>query len=122
MINLMNQYRTQAGEGALTANPTLETLALKKANDMVTLHYFAHQSPDLGLPYQMEAAAGYLAQSMGAENIAEAGSVSEAFVLFRGSPPHWANIMNGGFTQVGVAVVPITGGVLVEELFSGPVQ
>ena len=120
MIQLMNQYRTRAGEGALTVNPTLQALALKKAHDMVTLHYFAHQSPDLGLPYQMEAAAGYVAQSMGAENIAEAGSVSEAFVMFRGSPTHWANIMDSAFTQVGVAVVPIPGGVLVEELFSGP--
>lgn len=120
MINLMNAAREKAGAGALQANATLQALALKKADDIVKLGYWSDTSPDLGTPLQMEQAAGFEAESMGAENIAEAANVSQAFALLEASPPHLANIMDTAFTQVGVAVIPITGGVLVEELFSGP--
>lgn len=120
MIDLMNQARTKGGAGTLQVNAALQSLALKKAEDIVRLGYWSDTSPDLGTPMQMEQAAGFEAQAMGAENIAEAANVSQAFVLLEASPPHWANIMDTAFTQVGVAVIPITGGVLVEELFSGP--
>lgn len=119
VLSLVNQARTAAGLNALVINPTLQTLALKKANDMVTLGYFGHVSPDLGLPGQMETQAGYIAQAMGAEDIAEAGSVIQAWAEFRASPPHWANIMYPSFTQIGIAVVPDGSSLIVEVLFSG---
>jgi uncharacterized protein YkwD len=120
LVALMNAARAAAGLGPLAVNPALETLAQEKAADMVRLGYVGHVSPDLGLPIQMEMRAGYLAWGMGAEDIAEAGSVLQAFAMFRASPTHWANIVDPALTQVGVAVVPVPYGVLVEILFSGP--
>ncbi|MCL6596755.1 MAG: CAP domain-containing protein [Firmicutes bacterium] len=120
LVALMNAARTSAGLGPLAVNPALENLARKKAADMVRLGYVGHLSPDLGWPIQMEIQAGYMAWSMGAEDIAEAGSVLQAFAMFRASPTHWANIVDPALTQVGVAVVPVPYGVLVEVLFSGP--
>jgi uncharacterized protein YkwD len=120
LLTEVNRERAAHGLDALTVNPTLERLANLKAEDMVRLGYFGHDSPDLGLPIQMEENAGYLAESMGGENIAEASSVLQAFAMFVGSPGHLENILYPTYTVTGIAVVPITGGVLVEELFSGP--
>lgn len=119
LLQFVNTARVSAGLRPLTVNATLQSLALVKAQDMVTYGYFAHYSPRLGWPYQMETNVGYRAAAMGAENAAEAASAARAFAMFRGSPTHWANIMDPVFAVTGIAVVPIPGGVLVEELFSG---
>lgn len=119
-LALVNAYRSQMGVAPLRANATLDALALIKAEDMVQNGYVGHVSPDLGSPFQQEIQAGYRAQMMGAENIAEAGSIERALINLENDPGHQANLLNPGFTQTGIAVVPIPYGVLVEELFSGP--
>jgi len=121
-LSMVNAYRAQMGKGSLESNATLDALALEKAQDMVRLGYVAHVSPDLGSPFQMEIQAGYQAQSMGAENIAEAGSIERALINLESDPGHQANLLDSAFTQTGIAVLPIPYGVLVEELFSGPVM
>jgi hypothetical protein len=120
MLSLMNRARAALALPTLAVNPTLQALAETRAQDMARLGYITHDLPGLGLPAQMESQAGYLAQAMGAEDIAEAGSVPQAFAMFRGSPTHWANITYPAFTQAGVAVVPTPYGVIVDILFSGP--
>ncbi len=117
---LVNQARQQAGVGTLADSPTLDQLALAKAQDMVTYGYVAHYSPRLGWPINQETAAGFEAQSMGAENIAEAGTIQRAMIDLMSDPGHRANLLDPSFTQTGIAVLPVTGGVLVEELFAGP--
>ena len=119
MLSLINQARAAAGLGALTINPTLENLANERAGVMAADNAITHDVPGYGYPAQMEAAAGYVAQASGAEDIAYAGSVSAAWALFRGSAPHWANIVYPAFTQVGIAVAPGSYGVVVDILFSG---
>ena len=88
---------------------------------MIRDHYFSEDSPVYGWPIQMETKAGINAQSLGAENIAEAPTISQAFALLMASPPHKANIMASYFTQAGIgaAYSPSTGWV-VSELFAGP--
>jgi uncharacterized protein YkwD len=119
-LALVNQARQQAGVGTLADSPTLDELALAKAQDMVTYGYVAHYSPRLGWPVNQETAAGFEAQSMGAENIAEAGTIQRAMIDLMSDPGHRANLLDPSFTQTGIAVLPVTGGVLVEELFAGP--
>lgn len=119
-LQMVNDARAQSGLGALTDNPLLDRLALQKAQDLATYNYFAHYSPRLGWPIQQEEQAGFYALYMGAENIAEAGTVSRAFIDLMNSPGHVANILDPGFTQTGIAIVPVPYGVLVEELFAGP--
>lgn len=121
MLTLLNQARTQAGMNPLTVNPQLAALAQKRAQAMITDGYFSEDSPVYGWPIQMEQAAGIQAQSLGAENIAEAPSITMASLLLMASPPHRANILTSYFTQVGIgaAYAPTTGWV-VSELFAGP--
>lgn len=119
-LNLINTARQQKGLPILTVNPLLETLALQKAQDMVKNTYFDHDSPTLGYPINQEIRAGFRATSMGAENIAEAGTAQRAFINFMSSPTHLANIMDPVFTQTAVVVLPIPYGVLVVQWFSGP--
>ena len=71
-------------------------------------------------PIKREDAADLQAQGMGAENIAIAGSVSQAFSLLMASPPHRSNILNPYETQIGVGVVPTGSGYAISELFIGP--
>ena len=119
-LSLVNQARQQAGLGTLADSPVLDRLALAKAQDMVDYGYVAHYSPRLGWPINQEQAAGFAAQSMGAENIAEAGSIQRAMIDLMSDAGHKANLLDPAFTQTGIAVLPVTGGVLVEELFAGP--
>ncbi len=119
-LSLVNQARQRAGLGTLADSTILDQLALAKAQDMVNYDYVDHYSPRLGWPINQEQAAGFVAQSMGAENIAEAGSIQRAMIDLMSDAGHKANLLDPAFTQTGIAVLPVTGGVLVEELFAGP--
>lgn len=119
MIQLINQAREAAGLQPYAINPTLMTLARERAVALANGPFTSDMTP-YGWPAQMEQAAGINAQGLGAENIAEAGSVSQAFALLMASPPHKANILNPNETQVGVGVAPMGSGIAVSELFIGP--
>ena len=119
MINLINQARQQAGLKPYTINNTLMQLAGERAVALAN-GPFTSDMAGYGWPVQMEQAAGIQAQGMGAENIAEAGSVSQAFAMLMASPPHRSNILNPYETQIGVGVAPWGSGVAISELFIGP--
>ncbi|MCY0900409.1 MAG: CAP domain-containing protein [Firmicutes bacterium] len=119
MIQLINQAREQNGLQPYTVNPTLMALAQKRAEALAN-GPFTSDLPPYGWPIQMELAAGINAQGMGAENIAEAQSVQQAFALLMADPPHRANILNPYETQIGVGVAPWGSGIAISELFIGP--
>lgn len=119
MIDLINQARGQAGLAPYSVSPQLMNLAQERAQALANGPFTSDMAP-YGWPVQMEQAAGLDAQGMGAENIAEAGSVSQAFALLMASPPHRSNILNPDETQIGVGVVPWGSGVAISELFMGP--
>ncbi len=119
MLNLVNQARAQNGLGPLSVNPTLQRLAEERAAVMAENGAITHDVPGYGLPAQMEAAAGYSAYASGAEDIAAAGSILQAYAMFRTSATHWSNIIYPSFSQIGVAVVQTQYGEIVDILFSG---
>jgi uncharacterized protein YkwD len=120
MVALMNQARTAAGLPPYTVNPVLTQIAMERAAVLASSGQFTHDLPGLGYPLAMEQAAGLNAAGMGAENIAEAGSVAQAFWLLMASPAHRSNILNPYETQVGVGVALLPNGVAVSQLFAGP--
>ncbi|AEJ41083.1 hypothetical protein TPY_2925 [Sulfobacillus acidophilus TPY] len=120
MILLINQARRQQGLLPYTINPTLMALAQKRAQMIAQTGDFTSDLPQYGWPVQMEQQAGISAESMGAENIAEAGNVQQAFFMLMASPPHQANILSPYMTQIGVGVAPLPNGVAISELFTGP--
>ncbi len=119
MIQLINQVRQEKGLAPYTINLVLMQLAQKRAVALANGPFTSNMT-QYGWPIQMEQAAGLQAQGMGAENIAEASSVQEAFSLLMASPPHADNILNPSETQIGVGVAPWGSGVAISELFMGP--
>jgi uncharacterized protein YkwD len=103
LVSLTNDDRSDSGLGALTVNPQLTAAAQAKANDMAAKGYFAHVSPDGRTSWTWFRDAGY-SFSYAGENLAvdftDSGDVNKAWL---NSPTHRANIMNGHFTEIGIA-------------------
>jgi uncharacterized protein YkwD len=115
-----NAVRAQHGLPPLRDNALLDRVALAKCQDMVQNNYFGDNSPTYGTPYQMQQAFGVHAPIMGGQNIAGAATVALAFFLLETSPPHLANMLWPGITDVGDAVVPVApAGVYVCQEFAG---
>ena len=84
-------------------NGRLFDAAAGHAQDMATNNYFSHVSQDGRTFSQRITNAGY-AWSTVAENIAAGqGTVAQVMDGWLQSPGHCANIMNGNYTEIGVA-------------------
>ncbi len=98
-----NTERAKESLPLLAYNTTLEAAAQMKANDMSLKNYFAHTSPEGMTPWFWFGKAGYLFYFAG-ENLAvdfdDSDAVTRAWMK---SPTHKANILNGKFTEIGVA-------------------
>jgi uncharacterized protein YkwD len=120
LFALLNQDRTQNGVKPLIAAGDLSRLARLKAQDMVKNNYFAHYSPTLGWPPQMVQNAGIHYRYGVGENIVESNSVYKANLQLMMSPTHRANLLDPGFTDVGIGVVSDNyGGVMAAQEFIG---
>jgi uncharacterized YkwD family protein len=119
MLELVNRERAANGLRPLQADPELTRLARLKSQDMITLNYFDHQSPTYGSPFDMMRAAGVTFRLAG-ENLAGAGSVTSAHTALMNSPGHRANILNPGYTHIGIgAGVSGRFGLVFTQLFVG---
>ncbi|MGB4076724.1 MAG: CAP domain-containing protein [Minisyncoccia bacterium] len=103
LVDLANGDRRAAEIGTLTVNPLLVLAAQAKANDMAENSYFAHTSPLGRDSWSWFADAGYLFSYAGenlAVNFSDSKDVEDAWM---DSPSHRANILNGRFTEIGIA-------------------
>ncbi len=103
LTELTNTDRTRNGVGKLTVNPKLTAIAQAKANDMAQNGYFAHTSPDGKTPWYWLKQGGYVYTYAGenlAVNFSDSAAVEAAWMK---SPTHRANLLNGKFTEVGIA-------------------
>jgi hypothetical protein len=119
-----NSQRTADDLPALQVSPLLQAAAQEKANDMVANDYFAHTSPAGKTPWYWFANVGYNFSYAG-ENLAINFSDSEDVTnAWMNSPEHRANILNGNFTQIGMATAQgeLDGNpaIYVVELFGTP--
>jgi len=109
MFSSHNSERGRAGLAALHIDSALVEVARQRAADMAAKGYFAHASPSGQTAFTLLAGAGYRYGSAG-ENIArnnypDSQSVSVAMTAFMNSSTHRYNIMDPGFTAVGVGAV-----------------
>lgn len=102
VVDMVNAERAYHGLPALSYNWELARVARYKSEDMRDNHYFSHNSPTYGSPFDMIKAFGISFTAAG-ENIAM-GYKTPADVMkgWMNSPGHRSNILNGGFTQIGV--------------------
>jgi uncharacterized protein YkwD len=118
-ITLLNQDRAANGLPALKANSQLTTLARSYAQDMISRGYFSHYNPEGQSPFDRMKKAGISYTSAG-ENLAINTSVAGAETAFMNSSGHRANILNSGYTEVGIGVVHSSSGqVYVVQEFIG---
>ena len=102
VVTLVNQIRTSRGLNALTLDEKLSSVARAKAVDMATNHYFDHNSPTYGSPFDMMKQYGISYRAAG-ENIAMGYSTAQSVVDgWMNSEGHRANILNSSFTKIGV--------------------
>lgn len=103
LVDLANGDRASNNIGGLTVDPLLTEAAQAKANDMASKGYFAHISPQGLDSWYWFKEVGYNFEYAG-ENLAvdfsDSTDVNNAWL---NSPSHRENIMNGHFTQIGIA-------------------
>lgn len=103
VADLANSERAKENLPVLAYNTTLEAAAKMKADDMASKTYFAHTSPEGLTPWFWFQKAGYSFFYAG-ENLAvdfdESDEVTRAWMQ---SPTHRANILNGRFSEIGIA-------------------
>lgn len=108
MFALLNRDRSSAGAPPLRWNAKLAAVAQAHSRDMLRRDYFAHIGPNGKSVGERLVAAGIDWQAVG-ENIAIAPTISQAEADFMSEPRHqqnhrW-NILNSGYTEVGVGIV-----------------
>ena len=102
VVRLVNIERQKNGLSPLVEDWQLSRVARYKSEDMRDRSYFSHTSPTYGSPFDMMKAFGISYRSAG-ENIAKGQQSPEAVVkAWMNSPGHRANILNKGFTHIGV--------------------
>lgn len=103
LVDETNQQRVANGLPDLEVSPLLTAAAQDKANDMATLGYFAHTSPQGLTPWYWFQQVGYNFDYAGenlAVNFSDSQDVTTAWM---NSPEHRANILSTDFTQIGIA-------------------
>ncbi|HWT55801.1 MAG TPA: CAP domain-containing protein [Candidatus Microsaccharimonas sp.] len=107
LLDDTNQQRIGNGEAALGLNSLLDNAAQSKANDMAARDYWSHNTPDGQTPWTFITAAGYNYQLAG-ENLAYGfDTAADTLTGWMNSPEHRANILNGGYTEVGFGYINI---------------
>lgn len=105
VIRIVNQIRTKNGLSPLKSNWELCRVARYKSQDMRNKNYFSHTSPTYGSPFEMMKNFGISYRTAG-ENIAKGYRTPQAVVDgWMNSPGHRANILNKGYTEIGVGYV-----------------
>lgn len=104
-VNTTNSERARLGLGPLKMSSVLNQAAVAKANHMFANDYWAHIAPDGTTPWVFIKNAGY-GYSVAGENLARDFDTTGAMVqAWMDSPTHKENIVNGKYTEIGVAVV-----------------
>ncbi|HBY19412.1 MAG TPA: hypothetical protein DEG71_00045 [Clostridiales bacterium] len=102
VARLVNVERAKNGLPSLTYNWELARVARYKSQDMINKHYFNHNSPTYGSPFDMMKAFGIRFTAAG-ENIAYGQrTTQEVMNGWMNSPGHRTNILSRNYTQIGV--------------------
>lgn len=105
VIAQTNAKRQELGLAPLQPNSVLSAAARLKAADMFANQYWAHTSPQGKEPWDFIRTAGYSYQAAG-ENLArDFMGTNEMIDAWMNSPTHRANIVNGRYQEIGIAVV-----------------
>ncbi|UCG33494.1 MAG: CAP domain-containing protein [Phycisphaerales bacterium] len=119
IVTLVNNERISRGIWPLTHNVLLDVAAQIQADDMAVNAFFDHTGSDGSTVGDRAISAGYSWTMIG-ENIGQGDMTPEEMMnQWMSSPGHRANILNAGFTEIGVAIND-TGTTLWVQVFGTP--
>ncbi|KAF0995444.1 CAP domain-containing protein [Geobacillus sp. TFV-3] len=102
VVELTNKERAKYGLPPLQVDLALSKVAREKSRDMAVNHYFSHNSPTYGSPFEMMKKFG-ISYTAAGENIAKGQRTPQEVVnAWMNSEGHRANILNKNFTHIGV--------------------
>lgn len=110
MLSEVNSERHSAGVPALVRDDCLTSVAMARANDMLTRHYFSHVTPDGRLPWDAMRADG-CPFHYAAENIAEAPDPLYAITELWQSPEHRRNTLDAHYRKIGIGTAVLGDGI-----------
>ena len=101
--SMISGYRRNNGLGAVEVDPDLMRMALDQARVMAARDKLDHAA---GRDFNSRLASSGFDASVAVENVgAGYHTLAEAFSGWRDSPPHRANMLNGGVNRLGIAAV-----------------
>ena len=107
VVCLLNFERVRHGVAPLTEVATLDIASQRHSDDMVARHFFEHDTPEGVPPEERILGAGYRGER-GGENIGwgegTLGTPAEIVDAWMHSQGHRENILDPGFTGVGVGL------------------
>jgi uncharacterized protein YkwD len=108
LISLINNARNSSGLQLLSLNPTLNSIAKSRCDDMITRDYFSHVSPEGKDIKSFVDESGIMYKATG-ENLQYCSPPSMAgpelfFNTWMESETHRANMLDSGYTQIGIAL------------------
>lgn len=124
VVRATNNSRIEAGLKPLVYSEKLADAARRKAENMFSENYWAHNAPSGKSPWVWFKDAGYTYVFAG-ENLAkDFGDTSRLMLAWMASPTHKENIVNPKYSEIGIAVVSgsLQGSdtVLVVQFFGAP--
>lgn len=104
VISGTNVERTKAGVSTLKENQGLDYAAKQKLDDMFANNYWDHTGPNGQTAWQFISEVGYKYDLAG-ENLAKGyTTTADVVAAWMASPTHKANMLDGRFRDIGVAV------------------
>lgn len=126
IFNATNTERQKQGLPALKRNSTANKYARSKSLEMLNLNYFDHKSPKNGYIQDIAKRDGWKYSRIG-ENIytmtgGQASSISGASITnsWMNSEGHRKNILNSGYTDIGIGVTFRNGKLYATQIFYTP--
>lgn len=128
IFNATNAERQKQGLPALKRNSTANSYARSKSLEMLDLNYFDHKSPKNGYIQDIAKRDGWNYSRIG-ENIytmtgGQASSISGASITnsWMNSEGHRKNILNSGYTDIGIGVTFRNGKLYATQIFYTPLK
>jgi uncharacterized protein YkwD len=108
LLSLINNTRNSSGLQSLSLNPTLNGIAKSRCDDMIDRDYFSHVSPEGKDIKSFMDESGIMYKTTG-ENLQYCSPPSMAgpelfFNSWMDSETHRANILDPGYSQIGIAL------------------
>jgi uncharacterized protein YkwD len=108
LLSLINNVRNSSGLQPLSLNSILNSIAKSRCDDMIARDYFSHMSPE-GKDIKSFVEESGIMYKMTGENIQYCSppSMAEPELFFNSwmeSETHRANILDPGYTQIGIAL------------------